>query len=172
VALNSRWSSHTGNKAKEIFNGFCSFTLAPRLPFRPGGPGVPGGPCCPGGPGLPMTSSLDGGGTKVDSVDRYQLGDELARKRRHCSYVARRRTPAQKRFCLNLKHLPTGVVQRSEVAMFSAASVCQFVRTISSERLNVGRSNLAVRYIIQKSRPSSKVKVKGQGHQGQKKKKC
>jgi len=63
--------------------------------------------------------------------------------------------------------------------MFSAASVCLsvcvfasvlatvFVRTITSERLNVERSNLAVRYVVQKSRPSSKVKVKGQGHQGQ-----
>jgi len=40
--------------------------------------------------------------------------------------------------------------------------VCLFVRTITSERLNVGRSNLAVRYIVQKSYPSSKVKVKGE----------
>jgi len=39
---------------------------------------------------------------------------------------------------------------------------------ITSERLNLGRSNLAVRYIVQKSRRSSKVKIKGQGHQGQK----
>jgi len=52
--------------------------------------------------------------------------------------------------------------------MFSAASVCLFVsvylfvRTITSERLNVGRSNLAIRYIVQKSRPSSKIEVKGQ----------
>jgi len=47
--------------------------------------------------------------------------------------------------------------------------VYQFVRTITCEGLNVGRSNLAVRYIVQKSRPSSKVKVKcRQGHQGQK----
>ena len=43
-----------------------------------------------------------------------------------------------------------------------------FVRTITSKRLNVGRSNLAVRYSVQKSHPSSKVKVKCQGHQGQK----
>ena len=52
--------------------------------------------------------------------------------------------------------------------MFSAASVCFFVRTITSERLNVGRLNLAVRYTVglRKSRPSSK--VKGQCHQGQK----
>jgi len=53
--------------------------------------------------------------------------------------------------------------------------VCQFVsmfvRTITSERLNIGQTNLAVRYTVQKSRPSSKVKVKGQGHQGQKKRK-
>jgi len=46
--------------------------------------------------------------------------------------------------------------------MFSAASVCLFVRTINSERLNIGRSNLAVRYTVQKSRPNSKVMVKGQ----------
>jgi len=64
--------------------------------------------------------------------------------------------------------------------MFSAASVCQcvcqfvsmFVRAIISERLNIGRSNMAVRYTVQKSRPSSTVKVKGkgQGHKGQKRK--
>ena len=36
-----------------------------------------------------------------------------------------------------------------------------FVRTITSERLNVGRSSLAVTYAVQKSRPSSKVKIKG-----------
>jgi len=55
--------------------------------------------------------------------------------------------------------------------MFSAAFVCLFVsvfdRTITSDRLNLGRSNLAVRYIVQKSRQSSM--VKGQGHHGQKK---
>ena len=68
--------------------------------------------------------------------------------------------------------------QRSSEArwMFSAASVCLFVclfvRTITSERPNVGRSNLAVTYIVQKSRPSSKVKVKGQSSQGQKTKNC
>jgi len=58
--------------------------------------------------------------------------------------------------------------------MFSAAfvclsvcvcvCVCQFVRTVTSERLNTGRSNLAVRYIVQKilapvRRSRSKVKV-------------
>jgi len=37
--------------------------------------------------------------------------------------------------------------------------VCLFVRTITSERLNVGRSKLAFRCIVQKPRPSSKVKV-------------
>ena len=50
--------------------------------------------------------------------------------------------------------------------------VSVFVRTITSERLNVERSNLAVRYVVQKSRPSSKVKVKGQGQQEQKTKNC
>jgi len=68
--------------------------------------------------------------------------------------------------------------------MFSVASVCLsvclivffylfdvsvFVRTITSERLNIRRSNLAVRYIVQTSCPSWNVKVKGQGHQEQKK---
>jgi len=53
--------------------------------------------------------------------------------------------------------------------MFSAVSVCQFVNMITSERLNIGLWNLAVRCIVQKSRPSSSVKVKGQGYQGQKK---
>jgi len=59
--------------------------------------------------------------------------------------------------------------------MFSVASVCLsvclivffylfdvsvFVRTITSERLNIRRSNLAVRYIVQTSCPSWNVKVK------------
>jgi len=57
----------------------------------------------------------------------------------------------------------------SDIYLFVSVCVCQFVRMITSERINVGRSNLAVRYIVvQKSRPSSK--VKGQGHQGQKRK--
>jgi len=49
--------------------------------------------------------------------------------------------------------------------------VSVFVRTITSEWLNVGRWNLAVRCNVQTFRPSSNVKVKGQGHQGQKKRK-
>ena len=60
--------------------------------------------------------------------------------------------------------------------LFVCQCVCQFVgmffRTITSERLNLAPSNLAVRYVVQKSHPSSKVKVKGQGHQGQKTKNC
>ena len=44
----------------------------------------------------------------------------------------------------------------------SSYSVYLFVRTITSERLNVRRSNLAVRYIAQKSRQTLKVKLKGQ----------
>jgi len=40
--------------------------------------------------------------------------------------------------------------------------VSVFVRTITSERLNVRRSNLVVRYTVQKSSPNSKVKVKRQ----------
>jgi len=50
--------------------------------------------------------------------------------------------------------------------LFVCQVVCQFVCSITSERLNVGRSNLAVRYIVQKSRPTSN--VKDQGHKGQK----
>ena len=46
------------------------------------------------------------------------------------------------------------------------SGVCLFlsvlVRMITSERLNLERSSLAVRYIVQKSRPSLKVNVKGQ----------
>jgi len=58
--------------------------------------------------------------------------------------------------------------RRLFVCVFVCQSVSIFVRTITSERLKVGRLNLAVRHAVQKSRPSSKVKVKGQGHQGQK----
>jgi len=47
-------------------------------------------------------------------------------------------------------------------------SLCQFVRMITSERLNVGLWNLAIRCMVQKSHPSSNLGVKGQGHQGQK----
>ena len=46
--------------------------------------------------------------------------------------------------------------------LFVSLSVCERVRTITSERLNIGRSNLVVRCIVQKSHPNSKVKVKGQ----------
>jgi len=37
-----------------------------------------------------------------------------------------------------------------------------FVRTITFERLNVGQSNLAVKYTVENARLCSKVKVKGQ----------
>ena len=57
------------------------------------------------------------------------------------------------------------------VCQFVCQCVCQFVCTITSERLNVGRSNLAVRYTVQKFRPNTKVKIKRQRHQGQKKRK-
>jgi len=50
----------------------------------------------------------------------------------------------------------------SGVGLFLSVRVCLFVRTITSERLNVGPSNLAVRYNVQKSRKSSTVKVSGQ----------
>jgi len=49
--------------------------------------------------------------------------------------------------------------------------VIVFVRTITSKWLNIRRSNLAVRYIVQTSCPSWNVNVKGQGHQEQKKRK-
>jgi len=45
--------------------------------------------------------------------------------------------------------------------MFSMASVCLFVNTITSKRLNVGWCNLAVKCIVQKSRPSSNLGLIG-----------
>jgi len=62
----------------------------------------------------------------------------------------------------------------SEVDDFSGVclSVSLFVNTIISERLITGWRNLAVRWTVQKSCPTSNVKVKGQGHRGQKKRKC
>ena len=51
----------------------------------------------------------------------------------------------------------------ASVGLFVSVCVCQFVSvfvgTITSQRLNVGRSNLAFRYNAQTLRPSSKVKV-------------
>ena len=74
-------------------------------------------------------------------------------------------------------HLLTGVAYSEARWMFSAAFVCLFVSVfvclfvsqyvcphVTFERLNVGGSNLEVRYIVQKSHPSSKVMVKGLGH--------
>ena len=46
--------------------------------------------------------------------------------------------------------------------LFVSLFLCLFVNTITSERLNIGWWNLAVRCIVQKSRPSSNVEVKGQ----------
>jgi len=46
--------------------------------------------------------------------------------------------------------------------LFVSLFVSVFVRMITSERLNIGQPNLAIRYTVQKSRPSSKVKVRGQ----------
>jgi len=51
-------------------------------------------------------------------------------------------------------------------------SVCLFVRTITYEQLNVGWRNLAIRCIVQRSRPGSNLGVKARIHQGQKTKKC
>jgi len=74
---------------------------------------------------------------------------------------------------VTLLFLPTGVAFRSEVDVFGGVCsfITVFVRTITSERLNVGQSNLAARYTVQQSRPGSKIKVKGHGLQGQKKEK-
>jgi len=57
--------------------------------------------------------------------------------------------------------------------LFVSQCVCLFVRTITSERLNVGRWNLAVRCIVQNIARVrlSRSKVKGQGHRGQNKRK-
>jgi len=60
------------------------------------------------------------------------------------------------------------VAKRGGVFSGVCLFVSVFVRTITSGRLNVGRSNLAVRCIVQKSRSNSMVKVKDQGHRGQK----
>jgi len=54
--------------------------------------------------------------------------------------------------------------------LFICQSVCLFVRTITSERLTIGWWNMVVRSIVQKSRLSSNMGVKGQGHHGQKRK--
>jgi len=58
--------------------------------------------------------------------------------------------------------------RRSVVKRGGCLFACVFVRTITSERLNAGWWNLVVRYIVQKSRLSSNVKVQGWGNQGQK----
>jgi len=47
--------------------------------------------------------------------------------------------------------------------------VCLFVNTVTSKGLNVGWWNFAVRCIVQKSRPSSNVKIKGQRSPGTRK---
>ena len=69
-----------------------------------------------------------------------------------------------------LSLLPTVISYGSEVDVFSGVClcVCLFVRMITSERLNAGWWNLVVRYVVQKSCPSSNVKVIGWGNQGQK----
>jgi len=58
-----------------------------------------------------------------------------------------------------------GVFQQ---CLFVCLSVCLFVHTITSEQLNIGWWNLAVRCIVQRSCPSSNLgsNVKGQIHQG------
>ena len=58
--------------------------------------------------------------------------------------------------------------RRLFVCQFVSVFVCLFVHTITSEQLNVGWWNLVVRCTVRKSLWSSNVKVKGQGHQGQK----
>jgi len=80
--------------------------------------------------------------------------------------IIRRRSVAERGGCFQRRlHVCLFV----SVCVCVCVFVCLIVRTISSERLNVGQSNLAIRYAVQKSRPSSKVKVKGQGYEGQKK---
>jgi len=64
-------------------------------------------------------------------------------------FITRRRSVAKRGGCFQRR-------------LFICQFVYQFVCTITSERLNVGRSNLAIRYAVQKSRSSSKFKVKGQ----------
>jgi len=59
--------------------------------------------------------------------------------------------------------------------LHSMASVWQFVffvHSLTSERLNVRRRNLAVRCTVQNPRQISNLGVKGQGHRGQKTKNC
>jgi len=46
--------------------------------------------------------------------------------------------------------------------LFVCHCVCLFVRTITSERLNVGQRNMAIRCTVQKSRQSLNFSVKGQ----------
>jgi len=71
---------------------------------------------------------------------------------RKCVIVTHRRSVVKRGGCFQ---------RRLFVCQFFL-SVCLFVRTITSERLNIGRWNLVVRCIVQKSRPSSNVKVKDQ----------
>jgi len=70
-----------------------------------------------------------------------------------CYLATHRRSVAKRGGCFQ---------RRLFVWLSVCACVCLLVCTITSEQLNVGRSNLAVRHDVQKSRPSSKVKVKDQ----------
>ena len=56
-------------------------------------------------------------------------------------------------------------------SIFSAASVCLFVCTITSERLNVGHQTWQLGTLY-KNLARVQVKVKDQGQQGQKMKNC
>jgi len=68
---------------------------------------------------------------------------------RHMLYIL---TKVKTRF------LPTGTAQQSEVDVFSG--ICLFVIVCPHDNLrDVGPSKLVVRYILQKSSPSSKINV-------------
>jgi len=65
-------------------------------------------------------------------------------------------------FCIAWRPGGDGLRLWENQRTLTSFSAYLFVRKITSERLNVRRSNLAVRYTVQKSRSTLKVKVKGQ----------
>jgi len=73
---------------------------------------------------------------------------------------------------INKSHLHSHLCYHREIRHSVAVClfVSLFVRTITFKRFNAGRWNLAVRCTVQQSHPSLNVKVKGQGHRGQKNK--
>jgi len=77
---------------------------------------------------------------------------------KYCGLVTHRRSVAKRGGCF----------PRTATSVW--VFVCLFVCSFVCPHDNVRRSNLTVRYTVQKSLPSSKVKIKGQCHQGQKRK--